>query len=95
MRAALELILEAGVPEIAAAVDALAQQIEEGVRDRGYERPGSPHSRHRLGNRKFPAPFDGQRRDRKRSKGAEDIGDAAAGVGSSLATLLHHCGRNR
>lgn len=37
LRAALGLILEAGVPNIAAAVDALAQQMEEGARKRGYE----------------------------------------------------------
>ncbi|MFL6450488.1 MAG: aminotransferase class V-fold PLP-dependent enzyme [Bryobacteraceae bacterium] len=37
LRAALELILEVGVPNIARAVDSLAQQVEEGVRHRGYE----------------------------------------------------------
>ena len=36
-RAALEFLLEVGVENIAAAVDARAQQIEEGVRARGYE----------------------------------------------------------
>src|SRR4051812_43909600 len=37
LRAALDLILEVGVPTISAAVDSLAQQVEEGARDRGYE----------------------------------------------------------
>lgn len=37
LRAALELLLEVGVPSISAAVDSLAQQLEEGVRNRGYE----------------------------------------------------------
>jgi selenocysteine lyase/cysteine desulfurase len=36
-RAALELILEAGVENIAPAVDALAAQIETGVKARGYQ----------------------------------------------------------
>lgn len=36
-RAALELLLEVGVNNIAAAIDARAQQIEDGVRARGYE----------------------------------------------------------
>jgi selenocysteine lyase/cysteine desulfurase len=36
-RAALEFLLEVGVEKVAAAVNALAQQIENGVRARGYE----------------------------------------------------------
>jgi cysteine desulfurase / selenocysteine lyase len=36
-RASLELLLEVGVENIAPAVDALAQQIEDGVRSRGYQ----------------------------------------------------------
>jgi cysteine desulfurase / selenocysteine lyase len=37
LQAALELILEIGIPTISATVDSLAQQVEDGVRDRGYE----------------------------------------------------------
>jgi selenocysteine lyase/cysteine desulfurase len=37
LNAALELITEAGLQNISSAVDSLAQQAEEGVRDRGYE----------------------------------------------------------
>jgi cysteine desulfurase/selenocysteine lyase len=37
LRAALELTMEVGVPNISAAVDALAQQVEEGVRKLGYQ----------------------------------------------------------
>lgn len=36
-RAALELLLEVGIDRIAPAIDGLAQQIEDGVRARGYE----------------------------------------------------------
>lgn len=36
-RAALELLLEIGVGEISAAVNSLAEQLERGVRERGYE----------------------------------------------------------
>ncbi len=36
-RAALELLLEVGIHRIAPAIDGLAQQIEDGVRARGYE----------------------------------------------------------
>jgi cysteine desulfurase/selenocysteine lyase len=36
-RAALEFLLEVGVENVAAAVNARAQQIEDGVRARGYE----------------------------------------------------------
>lgn len=37
LRAALDLLLEVGVANIWEAVDALAQQLEEGARSRGYE----------------------------------------------------------
>ncbi len=66
LRAALELILEVGVPNISAAVDSLVQQVEEGVREPRLRGHGSPYSRQRLGNRQFPAPSDGQQRDRQR-----------------------------
>ena len=36
-RAAIELLLEVGVPRIAATIDRLAQQIEDGVKALGYE----------------------------------------------------------
>ena len=89
LRAAIEFLLEVGVDRIAPAVQALGDQMAEGVVRKGYEVLAQADPGQRRRHRELPQGGPRQPNGRAPAEGAGNRGRPPPGLGARLPAFLH------